>query len=66
MQVTVQNVPSGSGRSIASSASGEASIPPGTPNTRLIRIGASRMPCSSQRTALTTWPTSKASTSSAI
>ena len=41
-------------------------MPPGTPKTRLIRIGGGRMPSSSQRTALTTWPTSKASTSSAI
>ena len=39
MQVTVQKVSGGSGRSIASSASGEASMPPGTPNTRLIRSG---------------------------
>ena len=38
-------------------------MPPGTPKTRLIRSGGSRMPCSSQRTALTTWPTSKHSTS---
>ncbi len=30
--------------------------PPGTPNTRLIRIGGGRIPSSSQRTALTTWP----------
>ncbi len=66
MQVTVQNVSGGSGRSIASSASGEASIPPGTPKTRLIRIGGSRIPSSSHCTALTTWPTSKHSTSSAI
>ena len=41
-------------------------MPPGTPNTRLIRSGGGRTPSSSQRTALTTWPTSKASTSSAI
>ena len=41
-------------------------MPPGTPKTRLIRSGGGRIPCSSQRTALTTWPTSKASTSSAI
>ena len=66
MQVTVQKISGGSGRSIASSASGDASIPPGTPKTRLIRIGAGTIPCSSQRTALTTWPTSKTSTSRAI
>ncbi len=36
-------------------------MPPGTPKTRLIRSGAGRIPSSSQRTALTTWPTSKAS-----
>ena len=59
MQVTVQNVPGGSGRIIAASASGEASIPPGTPNTRLMRSGGGRMPSSSQRIALITWPTSK-------
>ena len=66
MQVTVQKVSGGSGRIIASSASGEASMPPGTPKTRLIRIGPGSSPCSSQRTALITWPTSKASTSSPI
>ncbi len=66
MQVTVQNASGGSGRSIASSASGVASMPPGTPKTRLIRSGAGITPCSSQRTALMTWPTSKTSTSSAI
>ena len=36
----------------------------GTPNTRLIRIGEGSTPSESQRTALTTWPTSNASTSS--
>ena len=41
-------------------------MPPGTPNTRLIRIGSGIRPSSSQRTALTTWPTSNASTSSPI
>ena len=66
MQVTVQNVPDGSGRIIAARASGEASIPPGTPKTRLMRSGGGRMPSSSQRIALTTWPTSNASTSSAM
>ena len=66
MQVTVQKASAGSGRSIASSASGLASMPPGTPKTRLIRSGSGSSPCSSQRTALTTWPTSKHSTSSAI
>ena len=41
-------------------------MPPGTPKTRLMRSGGGSTPSSSQRTALTTWPTSKASTSSAM
>ena len=58
--------PAAAGAASPSSASGVASMPPGTPKTRLIRSGGGRMPSSSQRTALTTWPTSKASTSSAM
>ena len=66
MQVTVQKASAGSGRNIASRASGEASMPPGTPKTRLMRSGGGSTPSSNQRTALTTWPTSNASTSSAM
>ena len=67
MQVTVQNVAArqrAQHRRPAPRA--RRRCRPGTPKTRLIRSGGGRIPSSSQRTALTTWPTSKASTSSAI